>query len=139
MGIDVLAGSALFLANLVEVSVMLAAVQYLMGEADVFDALRHRLPEFLQAMFACPSCLGFWLGMAAGGLLGAGPWAVGATPWSASTAWGAAGLTGLAAVALVPMVRGLMALGWAVADPGPAVPHEHGHVHEEGAGDGEEA
>lgn len=130
-----LAGAALCAAETLRLAILLPAVQYLVGEAAVFDALRRRLPAILRTMAACPSCMGFWLGAGAG-LLGVGPWAVGSTPWAAATALGAAGITGLAGVALTPMGRGLMALGWAVADPG-AEGDGHGHSgHGHGGGDG---
>jgi len=76
-----LAGAALCAAETLRLAILLPAVQYLVGEAAVFDALRRRLPAILRTMAACPSCMGFWLGAGAG-LLGVGPWAVGSTPWA---------------------------------------------------------
>ena len=111
-------------------AVMWAGLQYLAGEAVIFDRLRGRLPPVLQELAACPMCLGTWLGLGTG-LLGFGPWqgfggAVRAHwPWldwllwgrlSGVFDWGAAVVvTGIAGTVLTPVGRSLMALGWAVS------------------------
>ena len=110
----VMGEAARFLVGLAELFIFLPAVQYLMGEAFIFAGARRYLPDFFRRLFACPSCLGFWLGMVAG-LLGVGPWGAECNLFSAGTWWGGMLLTGLAAVAITPIGRGLMSLGWAVA------------------------
>lgn len=100
----------LWIVRLLELGIFLAALQYLLGEASIFDRPRNALPAILQQLLRCPACCGFWLGLGAGWL--------GVTPWLGR--WGIP-LTGLAAIAIVPTVRGLMALGWAASQP----PHDH--------------
>lgn len=105
-------------AALVEFMFAVAAVQYLVGEATIFSRLRNKLPPILQELAACPSCAGFWLGCGAA-LVDLGPWA---------GTWRGVLFSGLVAVATTPVIRGLMALGWAVSRPA----HDH-HEHEEPA------
>lgn len=114
-----------YLISILEFTIFLTALQYLVGEATILDRLRVKLPALAQQMVSCPSCFGFWLGVIAGPL-GLGPWGHG-RPW-----WSAAGLSGLAALVLVPVFRGMMALGWAVSGAGHSEDHDHdpGHEHE---------
>jgi len=103
--------------GLVELAVFLAAAQYLLGEAAIFDRPRAKLPPILQQLLACPACCGFWLGLAFGAMA-VGPWADGAPWWNALR-------SGFAAVAITPFVRGVMALGWAAAAPNAGHDHDH--------------
>lgn len=103
----------LWLVRLAELAIFASAIQYLLGEASIFDRPRSKLPAILQQLLRCPACCGFWLGLGAG--------ALGLSPWGGR--WGIP-LTGLAAIAIVPTVRGLMALGWAASQP------DHDHDHE---------
>ena len=103
--------------KLLELAIFLSAIQYLLGEAAIFDRVRGKLPETLRYLLRCPACCGFWLGVGAG-------W-VGFGPWARLESWGGvaagAAAAGVAAIVIVPMTRGLMALGWAAAQP----PHDH--------------
>ena len=104
---------------LAELAVFLAAAQYLLGEAAIFDRPRARLPLVIRQLLACPACCGFWLGLAFGAA------AVG--PWVDGPAWWNALRSGFAAVAITPFMRGVMALGWAAATTDAGHDHEHEH------------
>ncbi len=107
-----------YLISILEFAIFLTSLQYLIGEATILDRLRVKLPSLAQQMISCPSCFGFWLGVIAGPL-GLGPWGTD-RPW-----WSAAGISGLAAIVLVPIFRGLVALGWAVSGAGQHDEHSH--------------
>lgn len=101
----------MFLEKLFNFAVFVAAIQYLVGEARIFERprayVRKHAPfgRFLTDMAACPSCAGFWLGGFCG-VLGESPWQGGG--------WQAVALSALAGVVITPFVRGLMALGHAI-------------------------
>ena len=116
-----------------------SAIQYLLGESVILSKPRSYLPLALRYLLACPACAGTWLGL----LCALHP--AGAQGWGDLVAaharyllwlptWVAGALGGMA---LVPMGRGLMALGWSAAalPMAPAVPvvdkhagHDHAEV-----------
>lgn len=126
----------MFFAALAQFTILLAAVQYLLGQADMplLAAVRDRLPAVLQQLLRCPSCCGFWLGLLAGYFGLAPVWGDGlpilafgeAVDVVASRGF-QTGISGVAAIALTPFARGVMDLGFAVAYP---PQHDPNHVHE---------
>ena len=106
-----------WIAEFLEFTLIVTGLQYLFGEARITAALRALYPPWAEILMTCPSCAGFWIGLLGAGL-GLGPVTHAHGLW-----WGA--LTGgLIALVTTPALRGLMALGWAVAEP----PHVHAHA-----------
>ena len=101
-------------------AVLLAGIQYLIGESKIplLQWPRERLPGVVRYMLACPACCGTWLGFAVG-LIPAGKamWAPMVDAYAPWIVWCPTFIVvGISGAVLVPVVRSLMALGWAVAD-----------------------
>lgn len=124
-----------------------SSIQYLLGESVILSRPRNKLPLALRYLLACPACAGTWLGLLSA-LHPAGwqGWGDLVAAHARYLLWVPVPLLGaLGGMGLVPMGRGLMALGWSAAalPMAPTVPespseapgdgHE-GHDHHPGDG-----
>lgn len=115
-----------FFTSLLLFGILLTAVQYLLGESTLLAKPRGWLPTSIQYLVACPACCGTWLGVGVGLIPdGAAMWKSAIevyAPWvpASTPAWI---ISALAAMSLVPIGRGFMALGWAAS----TLPDAHDH------------
>jgi len=94
--------------DLLRYALLVTGIQYLLGEAAIFNLPRDLLPNFLWKLVRCPACCGFWLGV--------GFSILGYAPVSSPSPFAGCLLGGVTTLVLTSIGRSLMNVGWVLGD-----------------------